>query len=241
MTPINLKALTGYAAAFLIFMSTMRLFLSTIKFGIPIMDYVSFSNIIVYVLDVLYGLTLFIIASGILLLMRNNIHGILLWFLQTDTRKFNFTSVMIFMLVLLSVFITRYYWFEKFSDNNTKLLKVLVFANVGVLGIIAKYILKITDTNLLLLFMVFLFLFLFTKIVVAKEKQNWDDDKKKTVVISFKKGNVFISTSRKRFITNTSEFAFTYDTLTHRYTSYPMSDISSITANGLDTVTNASQ
>src|SRR5438093_1451924 len=96
---IDLKLTGAYAAAFLIFMSSARLMLENGQLGIPILNYLSFSNLIAYVLDVFYGLTYLIIFIFFLLMIRK---PFLTWLFKTYF-KHEFLVITIVIIVGLSL------------------------------------------------------------------------------------------------------------------------------------------
>ena len=230
MSQLNLPLLSGYTVAILIFMSSMRLFWGTLKFGIPIMHFISFSNIIVYVLDVIYGLTYFIIASCLTLLFRGYISKCVFWIKNTPTWGNIFLVALIIFFFYLIYQVARLYWYLPITFKSSWWLKVLIFIAVGIFGTIVHFYGVNINVNLLLLTMIFVFSWLFMKVVVKYEEQIVMARFKHQTIISFKgaDGKKIITSETQWFITNTMEYAFIFDKNDNSYTQIPMSDISSI-------------
>ena len=233
MEKLNLKSIGGYTAGLLIFMSAMRLLLQTQEFGIPIMDFVSFSNMIVYVLDILYGTTIFIVISCVIILFRGKIDG---W--VTKKRKIDswyFQKWPLFFLILGSgIIVFVIYKCAPISYYGSLALKLVIFVGVGFTGIWFKYCWNIVEHNFLLATLIFVFVFLSTKVVVSYENSLYNSKQPVPTTIIFKDHDKppFISGSGRRFVTATMDFAFIYDTAKKSYTAFPMAEIFSIENRG---------
>ena len=230
---LDFKAIGGYTAGLLIFMSAMRLLLQTQEFGIPIMDFVSFSNMIVYVLDILYGTTLFIIISCLIILFRKGIDG---WIIEKRKRNvWFFQRWPLFWIIIGSgVIIFIIYKCAPISYWGSLVLKLVIFAGVGLAGVWIKYCWDIVEHNFLLATLIFVFVFLSTKVVVSYENSLYKSKQPVPTIITFKEHDrlPFISNSGQRFVTATMDFAFTYDSTKNSYTAYPMAEIFSIENKG---------
>jgi hypothetical protein len=233
MGKLELKHIAGYTAGILIFMSAMRLLLETQSLGIPIMDFISFSNMIVYVLDILYGTWPFFFVACILILFRKNIDKLIV---RTRNRKNSFFSGFALFCIILPTasIVVILYKFASVTYFLSIILKVLIFLGIGLTGIAFKYCLGIREHNFLLAIMIFAFVFLSTKIVIQYEKYFHGPKEHISTVIRFKDPErcPFISDSICRYVTTTMDFTFTYNEKTKAYTAYPMAEIFSIETKG---------
>jgi hypothetical protein len=203
---LDLKTIGGYAAGILIFMSAMRLLLETQEFGIPIMDFISFSNMIVYVLDIL---------------RKKDSWGLRKWPLFC-------------MLLTSGIVVFLIYKLVPTTYCLGMCLKFIVFVGIGFTGIWFKYCCDIREYNFLLTILIFVFVFLSTKIVISYENYLYNSKQPVPTTIIFKEHDKtpFTSGSGRRFVTATMDFAFTYDSTKKSYTAYPMAEIFSIENRG---------
>jgi hypothetical protein len=235
MNHLDFAYLSGFTAAILIYMSIVRLFLETQTFGIPIMNYVSFANIVTYVLDVLYGLTYFIVGTAILMLFRGKlIHEASIYISDIALKILGVVTD-----IMLSSVIVFIYWGKKLkchnndiNDTRAWILKVSVYLLIGSFGLFARYYFKIQEINLLILTMVFIFSWLFTKIVVRFEMDGWKNDKICKTIITFNDKTAITTDQNLRYVTNTMEFVFLYNGNKKSYTAIAMSDVTTIESNG---------
>jgi hypothetical protein len=230
---LDLKTIGGYAAGILIFMSAMRLLLETQEFGIPIMDFISFSNMIVYVLDILYGTTIFIIISCLIILFRGKIDECIIEKRKKDSwglRKWPLFC----MLLTSGIVVFLIYKLVPTTYCLGMCLKFIVFVGIGFTGIWFKYCCDIREYNFLLTILIFVFVFLSTKIVISYENYLYNSKQPVPTTIIFKEHDKtpFTSGSGRRFVTATMDFAFTYDSTKKSYTAYPMAEIFSIENRG---------
>jgi hypothetical protein len=234
---IDFKTIIGFATAFLIFIGATRLLVENQEFGLPILKYISFSNIINYVLDVVYGLNRLIIIVLVLLLFRKEIFSII---------NFCFTKKYLRWVVgfvLLVVFIgiwqklhTLYYSFAH-ERNTTNTIQFLLFFGLAIPAVVLNHFktLYLKDKYILALLMIFSFTWCYTKAVSRIEMQNLNLLVKKRyskIVFKDHASEEFKSSDSCFLITNTPEFVFTYNKNQSVYTAYPISEIFSITDNG---------
>ena len=242
MTHFDFASLSGFSAAILLYMSIVRIFLGTQRYGIPIMNFVSFSNILAYVLDVLYGLTGFIIVTSIIFLFRIEIYKLIVGHINCTILGLSFGNILIVLSFLFAATITFIYWGKRLRIHKMKLnkcrtwiLKISLYLLIGLIGFFAKFYCAIQETSLLILSMVFIFSWLFTKVVVQYELDGWEDDSHCITEISFKDGrDAIISNENVRYVANTMEFVFMFDKRDNSYIAYPMSEIRSLKNNGVD-------
>jgi hypothetical protein len=234
MDKLDFKTIGGYTAGLLIFMSAMRLLLQTQEFGIPIMDFVSFSNMIEYVLDVLYGTWPFIFISCLVILFRFQIDTFIINQRTRNSWLFR-ASTLWWIIGPLVVIVVYIYEFVSFGYSTSLFLKSAIFIGIGLVGIWVRYFRRVTENNILLASMIFAFVFLSTKVVICYENNLYTSRQPVYTMIKFKdpgKNPPFISDSINRFVTSTMDFAFTYNSSAKRYTAYPMSGIFSIENKG---------
>lgn len=230
---LDLKTIGGYTAGILIFMSAMRLLLETQAFGIPIMDFISFSNMIVYVLDILYGTTIFIIISCLIILFRGKIDDCI-----TKKQKKNSWGLKkwpLFIMILASgIVVFLVYELVPTTYWLGMGLKFVIFVGIGFTGIWLKYCCDIKEYNFLLTILIFVFIFLSTKIVISYENYLYTSKQPIPTTIIFKDPKMppFTSGSRRRFVSAKMDFVFTYDSTKESYTAYPMAEIFSIENRG---------
>jgi hypothetical protein len=235
MNHLDLTVIGGYAVTILIFMSTSRLFLQTNWFGIPIMNFISFSNIITYILDVVYGLTIFILITALIILFRMPINEFLRNHIGTKFISLTLGCISIFLVVFFGILVIILYRFVPITTSTSLIMKFSIFFGVGITGVVFRYLCNVQDYTFLLLIMIFTFGWLFMKVIVKEEMQAWLSITNYQTEITFKPDSLlgnFIETAEKRYVTNTMEFVFIYYPKDHTYTAYPMAQVCSIKANG---------
>jgi hypothetical protein len=225
----NTKSLAGYTVAILIFMSAMRVFLETERFGIPIMNFISFSNMAIYALDILYGSWYFIISACILIVFRTSIEQRIIFDENNKKRPvFLGWKLVVAFGVTGIVSFCVYEWIPLTYDVSI-FLRIVIFVGLGLFGIWAIYCCDIRDRRFLFLTLIFSYGFLITKVVVKYESYLTDSNAPASTTIKFKENRPdFVSSPKRRFITSTMDFAFTYDSADSSYTAYPMSEVVSI-------------
>ena len=229
----NTKSLAGYTVAILIFMSAMRVFLETQGFGIPIMNFISFSNMAIYALDILYGTWKFIVAGCFLVVFRDKIDEYIIIIVNQIKKPFSLGWALLIAFVAIGILSCWFYENLSMTYCKSILLEWILFAGLGFFGIWAIYCCNIKDLRFLFLTLIFSFGFLVTKVTVKYERYLTDSNPLACTIIKFKDKTLdFVSGEKRRFITSTLDFAFTYDSTTSSYTAYPMSEVLSIENQG---------
>ena len=165
-----------------------------------------------------------------LLGISNNISSLIISWLSYP----HFTLLVCILFCILLIGIGILYWCIPFMKYSVDVLKYSIFFCLGLLTLFAKYYGKVTDMNLLMLLIIFTYSWLYMK-VIAKAEYSAVKNNKGPSKLVFKDMNKpdFISDKMNYYVTNTVEFCFTYNEKESQYTAIPMSEISSITVNGL--------
>jgi hypothetical protein len=231
---LDIKALAGYITAYLIFLSSARLVNNNKALDLPILNYISFSNLVLYILDVTYSLNKLIIAALLLVLFRGIIYRLI--------RKCSKTLKVVLMItggivtiVVWSVLYCKYFSGEYLLQNQVICIQYLLFIGVLIPSLILLHLMIITpfNKNVLVTLMLFVFTWCYIKSVskfeLGNQKRRALNNQAKIV---FKDSLVYkeVNLNAANFlVTNTQEFVFTYDTLRKQYTAYPMAEVFSIT------------
>jgi hypothetical protein len=235
---MDLLTLGSYAAGILLFMSTARLLLLNEVVGLPMLTYVSFSNILIYILHVMYSLARYILLTLLILIFRQQIYHIIQWIISDMSGDLFFISLM-FIGFALAVMVAIRYW--KYKIYDVKKLVIFIYMGIGLFGFVAKYYYHVKENNMLLFVMMFSFCWIYTRISIENEirsNQNTIDFK---ATLNFKDQSIpqFVSNEKLYIITHTPDFVFIHNSDDKSLTTIPMSEIFSMNQNGTDNAAKA--
>jgi hypothetical protein len=228
---MDLIRLGSYAAALVLYMSFGKLIMVTMRYGLPIMHYISFSDIYVYISHVLYNLTKVIGLGLLLFIFKTQLYC----YMQTaisHTGKMTFFFPLLGVASIIAIIMAIRHWcLKKYNPNITKWL---LFVCVGLLGIVAKYWIG-ANGDVLLFFMMFGFCYIYLKDVVEDECKQLEMNADYSSSIIFKdpaKQN-FKSNDKCYIFIHTSNFVFIFNSEDKSCTTIPMSEVFALNINGL--------
>jgi hypothetical protein len=223
MDNLNIKKIFSYSTGFLALIATVKLINFSSNYGVPIFSFISFANVIGYILDVVYGSAIFILFGILIYLFRGTF--ILPFFAKRADSNFSY----FFAIAAYILFLVIYHFTSGGSGSYWPfILRLLLFA--GLLSLTVFFIqcgiIIREEINILVVLMISLFIYFGGKVL-----SNNDYAITKTRVydqIIFKDGTKFCSDSLHWCIGNTSDFVFVFDSKTKCYTAYPMVEIKEI-------------
>jgi hypothetical protein len=220
-------SLFPYGLPIIIFIAAARLVLIYDKFNLSIMNFLDFPLIMLHVLRDLYALIYLLLFSMLMLIFEELFIKIL----------YSPITLIICAVLFPVLFARTVCLYRKKSDRIVKhfrhfvILGLLAYFSISCAGIVVKNLLHTMDSRLLLLFMVVLYSFIYVHILAKYAVEQIKINAQSRTTITFKKDirrRKFVSTDKIYPIGNTTNYIFIYDEDGKKSTSYPMSDVLSI-------------
>jgi hypothetical protein len=227
----TLTSFFPFAVAFILFISTARLFLIYQQFHLPIFAYLEFSDLTIGIVNDLYGFIWFLLASILLFCAIDLVKKV--------ANKIGGPIGLALFLVIAAI-IAYIYWVKRIETFSTHFIVCwIIYIDLCLGAFVIKCghrsrhnrlsFLKRVDNKTMIFSMIFIFSFLFCKSLSSYSVHVIKAGGSKGSIVKFKDSVRFVSNDSIYYIGNTTKFLFIYNSKQNSCSSFPMTNVDFVT------------